>query len=624
MEITRRGFVAGATGAVLAGSAATALAMAEEAAEATPFEQTVEWDAEYDVVVAGFGCAGANAAIAAADEGAKVLLLEKAPEAHAGGNSIACVQLMCAVDDPEAFKTYMRGLRGGYETPSDAIIDVYAEECAKNVDWLVHLGAKAEEITPAAAHEYPMLEGADKFQLVTVHPLKADGAAYRLFKNAVKERRDLIDVWYEAPATQLIQDPTTKVIHGVVVEADGRTVNVRAKNGVILTLGGFENSPRYQQDYLSHEFWPSLGHAIYNTGDGLAMAQAVGANLWHMNNQETNNFEFVEPESMSVTWKFDSCVRGILVGNNGKRFINEHDNGSQTHGHVNVGGTWFTPCLPDISYEIVDQARFEEGPLYTTWTQDNSLEIEKGWVVQAQTLPELAEALGMEEGAGSALEQTVADWNTFCELGVDYAYGVAVDWLVPFGDGPFYAVRLHHALVNTQGGPEKDENGQILDPFGNPIPHLYEAGEFGDIWSHLYQASCNLGGGLIFGRISGRNAAAPKDDVSQDSMMAGKEPFAPSGLQTYEEPVWEAGENQFIGQAEGKFGPFVVRVTKEGDDITDVEVLQSWETPFLTDRAVEDIIRRICEGDTPDVDVCAGATVTSITLCEAVRNALGE
>ena len=70
-------------------------------------------------------------------------------------------------------------------------------------------------------------------------------------------------------------------------------------------------------------------------------------------------------------------------------------------------------------------------------------------------------------------------------------------------------------LVNTQGGPEKDENGQILDPFGNPIPHLYEAGEFGDIWSHLYQASCNLGGGLIFGRISGRNAAAPKDDVSR-------------------------------------------------------------------------------------------------------------
>ena len=122
--------------------------MAEEAAEATPFEQTVEWDAEYDVVVAGFGCAGANAAIAAADEGAKVLLLEKAPEAHAGGNSIACVQLMCAVDDPEAFKTYMRGLRGGYETPSDAIIDVYAEECAKNVDWLVTLARRRRRSLP--------------------------------------------------------------------------------------------------------------------------------------------------------------------------------------------------------------------------------------------------------------------------------------------------------------------------------------------------------------------------------------------------------------------------------------------------------------------------------------------
>ena len=293
MEITRRGFVAGATGAVLAGSAATALAMAEEAAEATPFEQTVEWDAEYDVVVAGFGCAGANAAIAAADEGAKVLLLEKAPEAHAGGNSIACVQLMCAVDDPEAFKTYMRGLRGGYETPSDAIIDVYAEECAKNVDWLVHLGAKAEEITPAAAHEYPMLEGADKFQLVTVHPLKADGAAYRLFKNAVKERRDLIDVWYEAASHSVDPGPDDegdprrggrgRRPHSERPRQERRHPDPgRLREQPALPAG--LSLPRV----LAFPRPCDLQHGR-RPGDGAGSR----ANLWHMNNQETNNFEFV-------------------------------------------------------------------------------------------------------------------------------------------------------------------------------------------------------------------------------------------------------------------------------------------------------------------------------------------
>ena len=565
-----------------------------------------------------FGGAGANTAVAAADVGGIGPPSRKAPEAQAGGNSIVCVQLLCCVEDTEAFKTYMRAMRGNYETPSDAIIDTYAEECAGT-----STGSSTWEQTPRRNDlqrraEYPMLEGSDKYQFVTVHPMNSDGQAYKLFKDAV-EARDSIDVWYEAPAVKLIQDPVTRVIHGVVAQVEGQTVNVRAKNGVVLTLGGFENSPRYQQDYLMHEFWPSLGHAVYNTGDGIQMVQEVGADLWHMANQETNNFEFCDPDSGYCTWKFDSLVRGLLIAENGKRFINEHNNGNSTHGHVNVGGTWFTPCLPDLCWEIGDAERFSRGPLYKNWSADNADEINKGWVVQGDTLEELAVNLGMTEEATAALLDTVEQWNRFCENGRDDAFDVAEEYLVPMAEGPYYAVRLHHPIVNTQGGAVKNERGEIFGSSGNPIPHLYEAGEFGDIWSHLYQGANNLGGGMIFGRISGRNAAAPKTDVLEGSVMDGKQPFAPTPR---EQPTYEAGENQFIGQAPGKIGPVVVRVTKEDDAITAVEVLQTWDTPFFCAKAVDSICQAIVENNTPDVDVCAGATITSLALCRAVKNAI--
>ena len=104
--------------------------------------------------------------------------------------------------------------------------------------------------------------------------------------------------------------------------------------------------------------------------------------------------------------------------------------------------------------------------------------------------------------------------------------------------------------------------------------------------------------------------------------MDGKEAFVPTTAATWEKPVFEAGENQLIGEADGKFGPIYVRVTKDGDIISDVEVLQSWETPFLTDDAVAKVVASIVESNSPDVDVCSGATVTCVALCNAVRNAL--
>ena len=96
-----------------------------------------------------------------------------------------------------------------------------------------------------------------------------------------------------------------------------------------------------------------------------------------------------------------------------------------------------------------------------------------------------------------------------CESGKDTEFGRR-KMLVPFGNGPYYAVELSPSMLNTQGGPRRNERGQIVRPDDTPIPRLYSAGELGSIYSNLYQGTGNIGEALAFGRISARNAVAEK------------------------------------------------------------------------------------------------------------------
>lgn len=629
--VSRRGFIAGSAlaatgllgGTILGGCSPKA--SPEESASGT-FENSIEWGAEYDVVVVGFGGAGANSAIAAADAGARVLLLEKAPEIEAGGNSIACMQLLCWSENLDDAIAYVKAMRGDYDTPSDAIIEAYCAEMVKNKEWIEYLGAESPAFVEGKI-EYPAMPGAKSFRVITVHEGRGDGAAYKLFRQAVANRSDRIDVWYEAAAQHLVQDPLTNIVHGVEVHVDGQTVPVRARNGVVLTTGGYESNDEMLESFNGYHGWESLGHALHNTGDGIKMAMEVGCDLWHMGNLQTNNFEFVDPDTLDCTWKYDSDLKGILVGGNGTRFISETDTGATNHGHLNYAGTWHVPVLPEVTYEVLDQVVFERGPLYKSWSGDGAEEIEKGWILKADSLAQLASMMGFDEEAAQNLQTEVDKWNRFCSEGVDLAYGRKGD-LDPVATAPFYAVKLTHTLVNTQGGPVKNEQGQIITPRGDGIPHLYEAGELGDIWSNHYQGSCNLGGGMIFGRISGRNAAAEKTDNLQESVLNGKSPFVPSTLAVFGEDVdltqYEVAEGELLGAAEGKKGPIVVKVVCDGAAVVSVKVLEQNETPSIAGDAIATMPTRIVEAGSVDVDVVSGATITSKAILAAVEDAMGK
>ena len=146
--LSRRNFLTGsalAAGSLLGGAALAGCApqtpTATTGEDSDAFERSIAWDAEYDVIVVGFGGAGANSAIAAADEGARVLLLEKASQSEAGGNSIACMQLLCWSESLDDAISYVKAMRGNYETPSDAIIEAYCGEMVKNKEGIEDLGA---------------------------------------------------------------------------------------------------------------------------------------------------------------------------------------------------------------------------------------------------------------------------------------------------------------------------------------------------------------------------------------------------------------------------------------------------------------------------------------------------
>src|SRR5262249_72773 len=138
------------------------------------------------------------------------------------------------------------------------------------------------------------------------------------------------------------------------------------------------------------------------------------------------------------------------------------------------------------------------------WSRDNSAELAKGWIKTAESLEALASVLGLDP---AALVVTVDGWNGCCAGRCDTDFGRTL-MMEPNIDEPFYAAQLSPPMLNSQGGPRRNEKGQVVRPDGTPIARLYSAGELGSIYGYLYQGTGNIGECLAFGRVSGRNAAA--------------------------------------------------------------------------------------------------------------------
>jgi succinate dehydrogenase/fumarate reductase flavoprotein subunit len=485
-----------------------------------------KWDDAAEVVVVGFGGAGASTAITAHDQGADVLILEKAKEGEEGGNTRVSGNVWLTPEPTEQASIYLKAMCGEYEVPEE-MVRTWVEELSKNTQWVEQLGGKPEE-THLTSKEFPDLPGSDSLHGYINDSILADESLWVLLKASVEKRG--VRICYDTPGKRLIQNPATGEILGIVAEQGGKDWMVKAKKAVVLTCGGFENNPRMIRDYLTNLPTCYPKGTPYNTGDGITMALDVGADLWHMQNISGPQYSFKLPYHDVVMYP-----RGmpgfsyIYVTGTGERFVCEQayfmrtDEGLRypvKHGKILVHGQWVPSPTPPSIHCIFDEKLRQSGPLFGghpfkigwvevldlySWSSDNSKEVEKGWIKQADTVGDLAREIKIDP---AALEKTVGSYNRYCKTGKDPDFDRDPEALEPISEPPFYALPMVPNFINTQGGPRRNEKAQIVNPYGEPIPRLYSGGELGSIYGFLYQGGGNIGECMGFGRIAGRNAAA--------------------------------------------------------------------------------------------------------------------
>ncbi|VDG21229.1 NAD(P)H-dependent oxidoreductase [Lactiplantibacillus mudanjiangensis] len=600
----------------------------------------LKWSASYDVIVLGFGAAGASAARFAADNHAKTLLVDAAPNGHEGGNVRYAGQVVATGTDYDQLLAYYRAMLGTTKLDED-LLQTYVHGMVNMRDYFKDYLDVKEPVSyndtykygpktgpsDALAPEYPELPGAKAFDLTLVHEGFFDAALWKNLRQHVLDRSDQIDVWLDSPAEKLIQDPETKAILGVQIKRHGVSVNIRARNGVVMSMGGFETNNQYIQDYLGAPHLAPIG-SLYNRGDGIRMAEEVGADLWHMHSYEglgiLAGMTFAPKPGergklILAPWP-DLYTGSILVaGDDGSRYFREDE--PNRHGRLYDHGTWRIPTAQDHAYLIFDQAQYEQFK-----AADNPDDSFLDQLVKADTLADLAAATDLQP---TILMKTVQDFNQFAENGEDFSQHRAPETMRAFDDGPYYAARLEAGMLNTQGGPRRNAKAEILDVHAQPIPHLYGAGELGGANANQYAGGSNLAECLIFGKIAGENAAqqtplaatAPVDGPAEATVdLGGNDVVEADALANI-----TVGPNQYLGVSEaGIGGQVVVRITYTDATLQNVEIVQQSESEDVGQAAVEQLPAAMVQANSADVDSISGASASSRAIKSAVKNALSK
>ncbi|WP_280451499.1 FAD-dependent oxidoreductase [Nocardia cyriacigeorgica] len=473
----------------------------------------VRFDEEFDVVVLGVGAAGAAAALSANAAGARVVVLDKADPATAGGNTRVSGAGWFINRAPERAAVFLRSLCGPYPVADD-VVEAWARETALNSTWLRSLGA---EVGASAQYhteaEYLRLDGSDCYGgMDTVGAQMGNFLLYDFLLGALTERG--IEVRFSTPAVELITED--EAVAGVRT-GDGR--RLRAHGGVVLATGGFAANPRMVRDYLGLTGAPIWG-SPHSTGDGHRMAQRLGADLWHMGNMMTITGVRIDdgPGAFLALW---AAHHYLFVGADGRRFVDE--TAENRHGHIERNGDLeLFPLRP--FHLIFDERMRTAGPLSPSrevlpvgwkllmedfgWSADNSSEIERGLIRRADSITELAGLIGVDP---ATLERTVACYNKACEYGRDDSFGRDPRTLAPVSQPPFYVLEVAPLLGWSNGGPRRDGRARVLDVASAAIAGLYAAGEVSSTYSWAKDGGFHIADALAFGRVAGREAAARAD-----------------------------------------------------------------------------------------------------------------
>jgi hypothetical protein len=368
-----------------------------------------------------------------------------------------------------------------------------------------------------------------------------DGGLWKVFRAAVATRP--ITMAYSTPATALIQDPTTGEILGVrAIANSSQILNFKANRGVILACGSIEMNADMQKQYYGISPVYTTG-CPGNTGDGVRMAQAVGADLWHMSAIFPSYGAFVVPGTDPTVYGVAPVsVKGFAVNKMGNRF----NMGTAVNGALGgfANETNVSYCFDSTTLDwdsvpcwaIFDDGARKKGPIMSTtykpssapgvtgtsswfvnysgytWSSDNSAEIASGWILSASSITALAAAIAADpdnEGkmSGTLLQATLTAYNADAAAGVDAQFLTSGATLTAVNGPPFYAMKIWPSSTNAAAGPRRNIQCQVVDPSQNPIPRLYSAGELGAFWGWETSGGTHLAECMFTGRVAGNNAA---------------------------------------------------------------------------------------------------------------------
>ncbi len=488
--------------------------------------------ASADVIVVGGGNAALCAALAASEQGARVLVLERAPEAEAGGNSRFTAGAMRVVydgvDDLRAlmpdlsdeevartdFGSYTReqflddmARVTQYRCDPD-LTDVLVSQSYATLSWMRANGVR---FAPIYGRQAFKVDGRFKFWGgLTVEAVGGGPGLVDALTAAARKRG--IEIWYSARAVAL--SASDEGVRGVQVRRQGKTVQVDA-GAVVLAAGGFQANPEWRARYLGPGWeLAKVRGTRFNTGDVLAQALAIGAapvGNWsgcHAVGWERNAPEFGDL-AVGDAFQKHSYPFGIMINAEGRRFVDE---GADFRNYTYAKYGRVILAQPgQFAWQVFDGK--------VRHLLRDEYRIRQVTKRSAQTLEELVRQLD-DVDADAALREIRA-FNAAVRADVPFdpnvkdgrcTTGLAVNkshWANALDTPPFEAYAVTCGITFTFGGLRIDPQAQVISTDGEPIPGLYAAGELvGGIFYFNYPGGTGLTNGAVFGRIAGANAAS--------------------------------------------------------------------------------------------------------------------
>ena len=490
---------------------------------------------DYDVIVVGAGNAAFCAALAAHEKGARVAMLERAPEDECGGNSRftagAFRVAFNGLDDllevmPDLSDEERRNSDFGAYTEDDFfdsmariteyradpdLVELLVRRSFPTMKWMRELGVR---FVPMYGRQAFKIDG--RFKFWGGLAAEAWGGGPGLIESLTRiARAREIDIHYETRATALLHDDDG--VHGVRVRQAGRSRTIAAK-AVVLACGGFEANAEWRTRYLGPGWeLAKVRGSRFNTGDGIAMALEAGAMAWgnwsgcHAVGWDRNAPAFGDL-AVGDNFQKHSYPFGLMINAEGKRFVDEGAD-FRNYTYAKYGAIILRQpgqfCWQVFDSKVQHLLRDEYRIRQVTKAQADSLEELAGKLegVEPRGFLETIEAYNAAVDEATPFNPTVKDGRG--------THGISPpksNWANKLDEPPYLAFSVTCGITFTFGGLRIDTEARVIDSDGHTIPGLFAAGELvGGLFYFNYPGGTGLMSGAVFGRIAGTSAGAAAD-----------------------------------------------------------------------------------------------------------------